>query len=578
MASKQATGSSIFTRPEQLSAEPPQGHSTGRTVLAAWCVLVGLMVAASTIYGAVRNYSPIPYLGQWDGLIDFWRLIQSGSYGAWWAPHDGHRVVMSRILFWIDMRWFGGVNIFTIAMNVILHLAIACVFVLAYARYAKRRSSVPAVTGIALLASMVWMRGDNFNWGFQSEFALVYLFAMLAFLCYALSTTQHGILRQALAFLFATGSMLSMANGLLSFPLLIVIGLVLAFSWQRLLFAAMVTSIAWVIYFAGYQHPPIHSDPANAVQHHLLGVLHYALLFLGSPVKFLGAHIGTATAFGGLLVTGATLMLVRLQRAHSFSGYRAFLAATFVFVVLAALLAGVECFGMGIETAASSRYTTPGLVGWLSVFLLFADMVEPRNFWRLVGLMAVTIMPLALWSQRRLADDHSADYKRAVAVIGVTMGVHDDVYLSSLYPKEGQSKLFDDVAYIQREKLSIYGRSWVKELGPLQFDSHAVDPSLCRGAFDSVEGVPGGYRLRGWAVPIVPVRTSLVVFTDSEDKTVGYGVVGEARPDVQAAIAGASATAGWRGYVVHSSGAVSSYLYTQGKFCPLANNVAFVVP
>jgi len=67
----------------------------------------------------------------------------------------------------------------------------------------------------------------------------------------------------------------------------------------------------------------------------------------------------------------------------------------------------------------------------------------------------------------------------------------------------------------------------------------------------------------------------LVVFTDSENKTVGYGVVGEARPDVQAAITGASWHAGWRGYVVHSAGTVGAYLYTQGKFCPLANTVAF---
>lgn len=583
MASKQANDSSIFTRPAQLSAEPPQGFSTGRIVLAVWCVLIGLLVAVSTIYGVVRNYSPIPYMDQWDGVIGFWRMIQSGNYAAWWVQHNEHRIVMSRVLFWIDMKWFGGVNVFTIAMNVVLHLAIAGVFVLAYVRYAARRVSVSAIVGIALLACMAWMQDDNLNWGFQSQFTLVYLFAMLSFLCYALSGARHGILRQTLAFILATASMLSMANGLLSLPLLVVIGLVLAFSWWRLLLATMVTCIAWGVYFAGCQRPLLHADPLNGALHHLPGVLHYTLVFLGSPVAFLGSHIhlGTqaclvaAAAFGGLLVIAAAVMLLLLLRARAFSAYRTFLATTLAFVVLAAFLAGLGRFDLGIDTAASSRYTTPALIAWLSVFLIYADMVEPRNFWRLVGLVAVTIMPLALWSQRDVAGYRSADYERDVAVIGVTMGVYDDAYLNSLYPKAGRSKLLDDMAYIQRDKLSMYGRSWVAELGSLRFTPHDVNPALCRGAFDSVETISGGYRLRGWAVPAVPASTLLVVFTDSENKTVGYGVVGEARPDVQAAITGASWHAGWRGYVVHSAGTVGAYLYTQGKFCPLVNTVAF---
>jgi hypothetical protein len=70
----------------------------------------------------------------------------------------------------------------------------------------------------------------------------------------------------------------------------------------------------------------------------------------------------------------------------------------------------------------------------------------------------------------------------------------------------------------------------------------------------------------------------IVVLADARDQTVGYGVVGEARPDVATSIAGAPVNSGWRGYVVHSAGGVRAFLYTQQHFCPLAGNTALVAP
>jgi hypothetical protein len=227
------------------------------------------------------------------------------------------------------MKWFGGVSVLTIAANVVLHLGIAAAFIVAYVRRGARQQSLAAVIGVVLLASMAWMQDDNFTRGFQTQVMLVYLFAMLAFLAYVHGARRVSSAWQGVAFAFAALAMLSMANGLLVFPLLVVTGLVLRVGMLRVALAAGVTIVAWLVYFHGYTQPPFHANPYEAVTQHLLGVVHYAMVFLGSPATFLGSHIGRAAAPAGvLLVVALAWALWSLVRGRAFSGYRVFLLAT----------------------------------------------------------------------------------------------------------------------------------------------------------------------------------------------------------------------------------------------------------
>jgi hypothetical protein len=569
---------SIFTRAAPLSAEPPEGRTVARTVVATWWLLVGLFIVVSTIYGVVRNYTPIPYMDQWDGVIGFWRAVQSGDTSAWWAQHNEHRIVVPRLLFWADMRWFGGVNLVTITANVLLHIGVAAIFLLAYVRYGLRRHSLPGVAGVVLLASMAWMQDDNFNWGFQVQFTLVYLFAMLAFLAYARGVNRNGAGWQVVAFGSATLAMLSMANGVLVFPLLALAAVVSRSGMLRVAAAAMATVVAWTAYFHGYAQPAYHAGLADGLVHHPFGVVHYALAFLGSPAAFLGARMGTAAACGAVMVLASAWVVVQLLRPLALTAYRLFLVLVLGFTLLAAFSAALGRFDLGIATALSSRYTTPALIAWTALFLLYTDLYPPRAFWTVLGLLAVTVAPATVWSQRELAGDRSADYDRAVAVIGLRMGIEDPLYIDTLYPPGMRQKLRDLASYAQAQGLSMYTHSWVAQIGVLEYAPARVDPGLCRGAFDSTDTVTAGYRLRGWAVVNDRQRMPLILFVDDNNATVGYGIAGEYRPDVPASVPGATVNAGWRGYVVHSRGPVRAFVYTQDHFCPLAANTRLVAP
>jgi hypothetical protein len=166
-------------------------------------------------------------------------------------------------------------------------------------------------------------------------------------------------------------------------------------------------------------------------------------------------------------------------------------------------------------------------------------------------------------------------YYRDVAVLGVKMGVQDHAFLDWLYPRKGQGVLVDLMQYADREKLAVYSKGWVPDVGKLRFAASSVDDTLCKGAFDAFRAVDGAWMLNGWAQSREDSHAKLIVLADVTGATVGYGVLGEDRPDVAQNVEGASPNAGWRGYVVHSNGPVRAYLYTSGKFCGLANNVEF---
>ena len=69
------------------------------------------------IFGGAYLYSPIPYWDMWGGYLDFFLRVNNGDYGVWWSQHNEHRIILSRLLFWLDLKWFGGVSIFLIVFN-----------------------------------------------------------------------------------------------------------------------------------------------------------------------------------------------------------------------------------------------------------------------------------------------------------------------------------------------------------------------------------------------------------------------------------------------------------------------------
>ncbi|UXA47619.1 hypothetical protein [Xanthomonas prunicola] len=561
------------SKPLPPLSERSLGHWRG--LLSAWWLLGGLVILLSTIFGVAQHFSSTIYMDEWDGMIGFWQKLGNGDTSAWWAQHNEHRIVLTRALFWLDLHFFKGQGYLLIPANVILHLAIAAVFIVAYIRFATQRHSLAVVVGVVLTGRFLWMQDDNLTWGFQSQFIAVYLFAIASFLAYSRSTREGPLTPQVLGLVLAFTSMLSMSNGLIAFPVLVVMSVMLRLTWKHSLVAIAAMGVAWALYFHGYRSPPYHASPVDGILHHPIDVIHYALNFLGSPAAFLGAGLHAPLIVGMLLLMTVTTIGVLLVRRGELNSYRLYIGATFAFAAAAALLAGSGRYNLGLDTAFTSRYTTPALIAWLSAFLLFADVASKTRFWTVVAVLGVLVLPAGLWSQRIMMTMPPQPFYRDVAVLGVKMGIRDGSYIDWMYPRNGQDIVVSLMNYADKEGLTVYGKDWVRNIGTLEFSRDRLDATACKGSLDDAKHIDGAWLLNGWALAEGDRKAKLIVLTGQDDATVGYGVLGEVRPDVAKAVAGASGTTGWRGYVISANGQVSAWLYTRGRFCPLASNIDF---
>jgi hypothetical protein len=99
--------------------------STGLTILFS---LVAVLFFVLAVIGTVRNYSPVPWLDMWDDYIGFYLRLHAGDWGAWWAQHNEHRIVLARMFFWVDVACFHGNGIFSLVVIYIFALAVGALF------------------------------------------------------------------------------------------------------------------------------------------------------------------------------------------------------------------------------------------------------------------------------------------------------------------------------------------------------------------------------------------------------------------------------------------------------------------
>ena len=139
------------------------------------------VIVALAVAGAFQHHSPVPYWDMWNGYLQFYMNATDGMIESWWAQHNEHRIVLARLLFFVDIAWFGGLGYFLIATQLLMIAAAAALWVsilreqvVGAHRVAHRTPRVVfacATTAVLFL----WMQHENLTWAFQSQFFLVQL-------------------------------------------------------------------------------------------------------------------------------------------------------------------------------------------------------------------------------------------------------------------------------------------------------------------------------------------------------------------------------------------------------------------
>lgn len=539
-----------------------------RKILSVWMMLIAVVMVITSILGTIRYFSAIPFADQWDAYIGFIHALYGGSYRAWWDPQMEHRIVFSRVLFWLDYKIFGGLNLFSV-ITVFILMALLCA-VLIYENFrdgVRENRWFVAFMTIGLMFS--WLQYENFTSGFQSQFVAVYLFAMLGFARFS-RTDRYSL---PVAVLFGLMSVLSMANGLATLFVMAIQGVLLKRPRREILGVGLVGTVAAAIYLHGLKLNLLPVPPEMAGEH--LNTLRYFLIFLGNPVSYLGASNLAVGLFGLMMFAIASAVILWLFATRAITPYRSFLIASYGFVIVSGIGAAHGRWMIGFDSAHDSRYTTPALLGCVLLATLLLEVMPRRR----LPVAAVTVIFATLLLPLQLVTIGHTElmphfirggiYDWKLGVLGQKIGLDHPEFSGKLFPLSAHDRFLNHASFAAAMDIGPYASGWLHDAGIVKYDRSLRDDTLCAGYLEQIGRDAIGRTAAGWVFAQQYRQPStLIVITDANDDTIGYGVTGMKRPDVSRQT-GAPDDAGWYGFAKEGSGTLQAYAYVGGKFCSL---------
>lgn len=526
--------------------------TTGRWRL-AFGVLYAIVLAVGFVLGAwvmVAGYSPVPFADFW-GQFPFIERGVKGDFGIadLWAQWNEHRIVVARIQFLLDYRFFGGTNVFLFSAIAASSVALAATFATAAWIDTRDRLVALGTLAVAVASTMSTAGIENLTWAFQVQFVQVFLFAALSILSVVVaarsSRNTHRAWLTGLTALGGIAATYSMANGLFAWP--VVVGLALALRLERRLAAALtiagILTIATYLWRLDFTTRGELSDP--------VGLATFVAVYIGSAAWGAGLHKAALVGAVGLALVPLVFVLAWRRRSGT-SVALPFGAGVTAFILLTAMQTAAGRLYLGTSQALSSRYSIASFTFWLA--LLVALLVPVRDRLRarpnaMLAYLACAAAAALFVSYRTIPDPdflRTTRFGREATVLTYRVGVSDDS--GTVTGVAAGDLLVGTLRWMEKAKLGPWAPGGLTDA--MLVAPPARPPSRrCRGAIELSEAVKRGHRLRGWIAARSGERTSRnLVVLDDDGRRAGLGLVGTYRPDV--AESGATDSE-WAGFVAY---------------------------
>ena len=561
-----------------------RGRAQGLALIAgAGALALGLYVAITTCVGVALHYSPVPVADQWDGYVANYVAFQKVPWMALWLPHNEHRHILARLIFFPDMAWFGGLDLLSLSVDLLLCLLFVALSLRILQRGAERESVATRLflAGVILACGFSWVQCDNFTRGFQLPFFAVCLFGLGSF--HALTVCcERGGSTAWLALSIASGAAaaFSMSNGLLTLPLCGLFACLLRLPWRHVATLAVAAGLTWAVYFypiPGMPGPITQESPLSVVARDPIGAVAFALLYLGSPVSYVlrsdGAWQRAIEAGVGLLVVagllaGFALVLSRAARSR--------VPQLWMLAVSAGLSAALAAGGrlpFGLREALTSRYTTQALVAWAALLVFFVLNLSGNARRVLLVLSGAVLVVLGAAQGQALRPDRSELVVERIAGLALRNAVYDDRYIGPLYRRP--ARLVEVAKQAQAQDLSIFGR------GVPGFDDPPARPVVegtCLGRIETARlaATPGKIVIEGWAWDAEHAALpQAIAITGPDGRTIGSGVFGKIRHDVEHRLGVREKRTGWIAFADATPGPVRVLAKTApGRYCAIGETSA----
>ena len=545
----------------------------------------GLWTAISTARTIHRTFTPVYSLDEWTVVADlqYWHGAPPAS--RLWAQHNEHRIITGRLALLADLWLFHGRNVSLVIEIYLVQLCLALLFTWMCRNVGNIRGPVLiSLGGFFAYCMFCPLQIENLYWGFQISFVLAGLGAAASF---ALMVWHAAKLEDGsaewfswplfFAFVAALVAEFSLADGILTWVVLLWLAASLRLAKRTLILCAAVGATAVGLYLVGYVSPAVHSNPWLTIQRPLSLAKYITTYFASTWDASLPSFSPWPTVSEMLTVIAIIVALgagVWALFVRPLDKLRAFLAANFLLTIGAAALTALGRLNFGIAEATASRYQSIALVFW-AAFAGFILVSLSRDQNRMFARTAVQVSLLILLISTqgrfatyvRLAEDHQVSVNSAYAALA--QNPPDLAALKPLHPSVERVPGWYE-----------YMRAHGVGVNPLEFYNwggyRLVPASSCWGSLDLIRTTSPGQKLaQGWAWDTTKKRTpDKIVLALPSGVVVGYGEIDTARPDVQAVMKISDLRTGWSGPVHAMPGShvrAFAVLADSKSICPLNN-------
>ncbi len=508
-------------------------------VLAAVGALATLVITAMVVR---TGYVDVPFWDQWGYVQD----------GALWSHplkhHNEHQILAARVFYTLD-AWLGGRQIFNIASTLAIQLGSACALTL----LARAAGAVGRRTLLAFLVALCFTfsasQYENFIWGFQVQFALVYaaLVAGAAFSVLYDRTEQP----QWLVLALASGlvSACSMANGLLAAPLLS--GLLFMLGRRRAALAMLGAAVVGVVlYMIGPFTPTPTGAPMDMGERIVKGIP-FGLAYLGAPFAWILQDVAPIDLSGpdpdvwpvaqidGVLVAVVLLLgLIAAVRGPKVGRpARLGLGAVILFGLVSAMATTYGRTPFGPQGALAVRYGTCVMtMTAASLLSIWTAVGQGRPGGRaapaLIAAAAAGLVVFGFASREALRPATNLRLAREGGMLALAAGA-SDIGLLQMVTYAPQSAVAD-AQDLRRHRRSVFAEPWAQAMGaPLTAAAPEGIGGTCQGTLAAPAEGEAAFRGTVWAPP-TQHPTRVILLADAAGQVVGVGRVRAQLKDVMA--------------------------------------------
>ncbi len=506
------------------------------------CILVGRTL--TLIYEMIR---PMPYWDAWEFMKSL-PTIFAGRYTLTdlFAFHNEHRIVTTRLLMLADVHFFDASGYLPTAVLTALFCAIGGL--LAFGTVGRNwLGSATAILITSLLLSVA--QSDNFASGFQVQFPLVDLSAIVAIGLFAISSRPgRSLLWVAGAVMADAVAICSMASGNTVVGPVLLVALMMRAPITRIAAFAVPAAAMTAAYLLGY------GGSGTPPSHNPVDILHFALNYLGSTLR---GYPGACPWLGATLLIGYAAILTSIARAwwrkEPLDLVMVWLVGVAAFTVIGALVTATGRVNYGLETAISSRYAIQSLLFASCVFLMGWRWARAMPG-RAQAQLCLAAVLLALSAASTFAASPLREWRNRVAAYDAAgeafaNGIFSDWPVTGVYPHP--ELVQGALAFMARHRLGPFSERFADVYRPPMnamagFDMNTMP--ACASAQDMTLAVGHGWQeLTGWAFsPERPEQGGWVLAFNADQRLLGYARQTIVRPDVSDAYHLAVSRVGYR--------------------------------